>query len=146
MSRFGVRLVSRRTSVRYRFGFPFSSKGLWLYGHCLVTLSPTINEILKWLSLLTILRQESFWWWQCSNRHIISLLLHLHTPFPTPFLPFSPSPISLVVSVDVKHHVYLLCHHFNAGGRYWPLQFMDLWDFFYQCLMLVHCSDVRISS
>ena len=27
---------------------------------------------------------------------------HLHTPFP----PFSPSLISLMVSVDVKHHVY----------------------------------------
>ena len=31
-------------------------------------------------------------------------LPHLHTPF----LPFFPSLISLVVSVDVKHHVYLL--------------------------------------
>ena len=30
--------------------------------------------------------------------------LHPHTPFP----PFSPSLISLVVSVDVKRHVYLL--------------------------------------
>ena len=29
---------------------------------------------------------------------------NLDTPFPT----FSPSLISLVVSVDVKHHVYLL--------------------------------------
>ena len=28
----------------------------------------------------------------------------LHAPFP----PFSPSLISLMVSVDVKHHVYLL--------------------------------------
>ena len=34
--------------------------------------------------------------------HIISLSPHLHTPFP----PFSPSLISLTVSVDVKHHVY----------------------------------------
>ena len=48
--------------------------------------------------------QESFWWWQCSDRYIISLFPHLHTPFPH----FSPSLISLVVSVDVKHHVYLL--------------------------------------
>ena len=46
--------------------------------------------------------QESFWWWYC-NRHIISSP-HLHTPFP----PFSLSLISLMVSVDVKHHVYLL--------------------------------------
>ena len=41
---------------------------------------------------------------ECSDRYIISLFPHLHTPFP----PFSPSLISLVVSVDVKHHVYLL--------------------------------------
>ena len=43
--------------------------------------------------------QESFWWWQCSDRYIFSLSPHLHTPFP-------PSLISLMVSVDVKHHVY----------------------------------------
>ena len=34
---------------------------------------------------------------------------HLHTPFP----PFSPSLISLMVSVDVKHHVYLLTYYLN---------------------------------
>ena len=65
-------------------------------GHCLVTLSLTINETLKWLSLLPILRQKSFWWWQCSNRYIICL-----------FAPLSLTLISLMVSVDVKHHVYL---------------------------------------
>ena len=43
--------------------------------------------------------QKSFWWWQCIDRYIISLSPHLHTPF-------SPSLISLMVSVDVKHHVY----------------------------------------
>ena len=47
--------------------------------------------------------QESFWWWQCSDRYIISLFPHLYNPL----LPFSPSLISLMVSVDVKHHVYL---------------------------------------
>ena len=45
--------------------------------------------------------QESFWWRQCSNRYIISLFPHLHIP-----PPFSLSLISLMVSVDVKHHVY----------------------------------------
>ena len=50
--------------------------------------------------------QESFWWWRCSDRYIISLCPHLQTPFP----PFSPSQISLVVSVEVKHHVYLLTY------------------------------------
>ena len=48
--------------------------------------------------------QESFWWWQCTDRYIISLFPHLHTPFPS----FSPSLINLTVPVDVKHHVYLL--------------------------------------
>ena len=61
-------------------------------------------ETFKWLSSLPILMQESFWWWQCSDRYIISLSPHLHTPYP----PFSPSLISLMVSVDVKHHIYLL--------------------------------------
>ena len=36
-------------------------------------------------------------------RYIISFFHHLHTPFPSP-LP--PSLISLMVSVDFKHHVY----------------------------------------
>ena len=54
------------------------------------------------LSLYPILIQESFWCWQCSDRYIISHFPHLHTPFP----PFSPSLISLMASVDVKHHVY----------------------------------------
>ena len=48
--------------------------------------------------------QESFWWWQCSDRYIVYHSPHLHTPLP----PFSPSLISLTVSVHVKHHVYLL--------------------------------------
>ena len=45
VSRFG-KLVSRGTSVRIRFGSPFSSKVV-VCGHCLVTLSLTINETLK---------------------------------------------------------------------------------------------------
>ena len=35
---------------------------LWSVDSCLVTLSFTINETLKWLSSLPILMQESFWW------------------------------------------------------------------------------------
>ena len=42
--------------------------------------------------------QVSFWWWQYSDRYIISLFPHIHTP----------SLKSLMVCVDVKHHVYLL--------------------------------------
>ena len=76
-------------------------------GHCLVTLSLTINETLKLVSSLPTLMQESIWWWQCSDRYIISLFPHLHTPS----CPFSPSLISLMVSVDLEHHVYLLQLH-----------------------------------
>ena len=47
--------------------------------------------------------QKSFWWWQNSDRYMISLFSHLHTPFPS----FSPSLISLMVSVNAKCHVYL---------------------------------------
>ena len=44
----------RTTSVRFiRFGSPFSSECV-VYGRCLVTLSHTINETLKWLSSLSI--------------------------------------------------------------------------------------------
>ena len=73
------------------------------------------TETLKWLSLLPIFMQESFWWWQCSDSYIISLSPHLHTPFH----PFSPSLISLKVSVDVKHHDYLLTYRFwlNSARR-----------------------------
>ena len=53
VSWFGVRLVSRGTSVQIRLGSPFSPKVV-VSGHCLVTLSLTINETLKWLSSLLI--------------------------------------------------------------------------------------------
>ena len=68
--------------VRICFGSPFSSKVV-VCGHCLVTLSLTINETLKWFSLLPILMQESFWWWQCGDRYII----YLSPPPPYPLLP-----------------------------------------------------------
>ena len=89
--------IWRLTSVRICFGSPFSSE-IVVCGHCLVTLSLTVNETLKWLSSLPTITQKSFWWWQCSERYIISLSPHLRNPSPA----FSPSLISLVVSVDVK--------------------------------------------
>ena len=46
--------------------------------------------------------QKSFWWWQCSDRYIISL-----SPPPTPFHCLSPFLTSLMISVDFKHHIYL---------------------------------------
>ena len=51
-----------RISVRYRFGSPLSSKAVGC-GHCLLTLSLTINQTLKWLSSLPILIQGLFWWY-----------------------------------------------------------------------------------
>ena len=66
-----------------------------------MTLSLTINKTLNRLSSLPILIQESFWWWQCSDRYTVYLSSHLHTPSP-----FSPSLISLMISVEVKYHVY----------------------------------------
>ena len=72
------------------------------------------TETLKWLSSLPILMQKSFWWWQCSDRYIISLSSHLHTPF-------SPPLISRTVSVDVKHHVYLLTWWLGLLFGFWVL-------------------------
>ena len=47
-------------SIPLRLSYLF--KMVVVCGHCLVTLSLTINEILKWLSSLPILMQESFRW------------------------------------------------------------------------------------
>ena len=66
--------------------------------------------------------QESFWWWQCSDRYIISLS-------PTSILlpPISPSLISLMVSVDVKHNVYLLTYLMEAAvEKRWSVTVSDL--------------------
>ena len=46
--------------------------------------------------------------------HVNAFFLHLHTPLP----PFYPSLISIMVSVDVKHHVYLrriTCERSESG-------------------------------
>ena len=75
----GIRLVSRRASARFHFGSTFLFEkgcGLSTVSNCDFDLK--INETLKWLSSLTILMQESFWWWQCSDRYIASLFPHLH--------------------------------------------------------------------
>ena len=65
VSRFG--LVVRRYagkqkdlgSIPLRLSSPF--KKVVVCENCLVTLSLTLNETLKWLSSLPILMQESFW-------------------------------------------------------------------------------------
>ena len=69
---------------------------------------PHNYETLKWLPSLPTLMQKSFWWCQCSDRCIIP------PPLPPP-LPFSPSLISLMDSVGVKYHVYLLISVFGNG-------------------------------
>ena len=87
--------------VRICFGFPFSSKVV-VCGHCLVSLPLTINETLKWLSSLPILMQESFRWWQCSDRYNYNLPLPAPPYRPPPPPPtFSPTLISLMVSEDI---------------------------------------------
>ena len=77
----GIRLVSRRTSVQYCFSSPFSSERLWFVDTVLWFCPSLPTETLKWLSSLPTLVQKSFWWWHCSDRYIISLFSHLHTPF-----------------------------------------------------------------
>ena len=61
---------------------------------------------------------SAFRWWQCSDRYIISLSPTTFIPPPHPHpASFSLSLISLMVSVDVKHHVYLLicgCMRFHT--------------------------------
>ena len=46
-------------SIPLRLSFFF--KKVVVCGHCLVALSLTVNETLKWLSSLPFLMQESFW-------------------------------------------------------------------------------------
>ena len=101
--RWNYRLVVRRQAKGPRLDSASALPSLQKVGFVdsLVTLSLTVSENLKWLSSLPVSMHESLWWWQCSGRCIISLSPHLPTHFP----PFSPSLISLVVSVDVKHHV-----------------------------------------
>ena len=101
VSRFG--LAGKRSDLGsnpLRLSFLFKSCGLWTLSCDFI---PHNCETLKWLSSLPTLMQESFWWWQCSDRYIFPL-----PPPPCPLPPFSTSLISLMVSVDVKHHVYLL--------------------------------------
>ena len=85
-------LVSRRTSVRYCFSSPFSSKRLWFVDTVLWLCLSLPTETLKWLSSLPTLMQESCWWWQCSDRYIISLF----PPSKPPSAPPPPPPPPLL--------------------------------------------------
>ena len=102
-----VQELSESRGGRPRLSFLFKSCGLWTLSCDFV---PHNYETLKWLSSPPILMQKSFWWWQCSDIHNLPL-----PPPPYPLPPISPSLISLMVSVDVKHHVYLI----NPFQRAW---------------------------
>ena len=54
VSRFGVRMVSRRTSVRFPASALLSLKKM-ICGHCLVALRLKLKETLKWPPSLAIL-------------------------------------------------------------------------------------------
>ena len=70
---------------------------------------------------LTLRQEPSFWCWQrCSDRPYTisrSAFPHLHTPLPL-FSPVSVRPNSgLIVSVGVKHHIYLFIFVSWQNGR-----------------------------
>ena len=59
-------MLEQKYACRYKTfvfgpGLSFLFKKVVVCGHCLVLLFLTINEILKWLSSLPILMQDSFW-------------------------------------------------------------------------------------
>ena len=92
VSRFGL-AVRRQAGRQEDLGLiplRLSVKRSWFVDTVLWLCPSLPTETLKWLSSLPILMQESFWWWQCIDRYIISLFPHLHNPFPPP-PPFSPS-------------------------------------------------------
>ena len=80
------RLLLKRHWLRWAFLFTEKGcAGLWLW--------PSLpTETLKWLSSLPILMpQKSFWWWQRSDRYIISLPpppYPLHPPLTVPNKPY----------------------------------------------------------
>ena len=72
-------LGSTCTFISLRLSFLFKGCGLWTLSCDFV---PHNTETLKWLSSLPTLMRKSFWWWQCSDRYIISLSLTSISPSP----------------------------------------------------------------
>ena len=87
--------VTENSQILQRFLLPISplSPKVVVCGHCLATLSLTINETLKWLSQLLILMQEPFWWWRVA--------LGIASLFPNLLGSLSP-PISLKRQLKVN--------------------------------------------
>ena len=79
----GLASISLRLSLLF--------KKVVVCGHCLVTLSLTVNETLKWLSLCR------------SHSGSDNVAIGMQSPSSPTFV--RPSLISLMVSVDVKHHI-----------------------------------------
>ena len=109
MSRFGL-AVRRQAGKRKDFGsiplrLSFLFKKVVVWGHCLVSLSIASYWNIQMALIAAILMQRSFWWWQCSDRYIISISLspHLSTPSPPP-PPLLPVPNKPTVSVDAKQY------------------------------------------
>ena len=65
-----------------------------------MTLSLTVNETLKWFSLVPILYRS-----HSGGDSVYIVYNYILPSYPA----FTPSLISFLVSVDVKHHVYCYC-------------------------------------
>ncbi len=57
-----TRLLKSARPEQCSLRLSFLSRKVAICGHCLVTLSLTMNEILKWLSSMPISMHELFWW------------------------------------------------------------------------------------
>ena len=108
MSRFGS---EARRKLRHWFDSALVSFSLQklLAVNSLVTLSLTINETLKWLSLLPILMQESFWWWQCSDqiRSIRQIICRAAVRIATPIQNFFLSNYAIISNCSLLRFAVL---------------------------------------
>ena len=117
VSRFGLAL-RHLAGMRKDFGLiplrlSLLFKKVVVCGHCLVTLSITSYWNIKMALIAAHLNAGIILMVTCSDRYIISLFTHLHTPFPT----FSSSLINSMVSVDVEHHVYFATDAASTAGK-----------------------------
>ena len=85
----------RRSLSLFTLRLSFLFKKVVVCADIVLWLCPSLStETLNWFSSLPILKQVSFWWWQWSDRYIISLFPPPPYPLPPP-PPFSQSLISL---------------------------------------------------
>ena len=89
--------ISGRTQVRDyppRLTLLFKNCGLWTCTVSWLCPAQLLNETVKWLASLPILMRKSFWWWACSRRYKLPLLLY--------FLGFRSPVFFTKVAQDVK--------------------------------------------